>query len=368
MKDRVNKKRTENFTTTSNKILQDNRLSYEAIGVFMYLWSMPDDWHVMVKQVMKHNNSSEYKVRQALRELRDFGYMKWTRTQGYFIYDMCEDGTFHCGDIQHNEIHYNDNQHNDIYIQNNNSNKTITQTKDASAFSLSQSNCKENLDSSTSVKITHTQKQCFSKEFQEWYECYTEPQKTVDWNKPSISKEKLQKKFNQAVEDIGLDELMEKTKYYLLFKKYETSGTAKMGAEVFLNEKYGEDYKTKYEVVCKKQGKPLPIQQKSPEKRQEEVKMKEDTQDKRKAILSRLNAKELEFTYFLRKHLINDFSSPVHSMWIENLVFSCKNDIALIEVESEIGIRLNWEKVERILRIELQGKFEFTQIEWKLID
>lgn len=161
MKDRVNKKRTDNFTTTSNKILQDSRLSYEAIGVFMYLWSMPDDWQVMVKQVMKHNNSSEYKVRQALRELRDFGYMKWTRTQGYFIYDMREDGTFHCGDIQHNKIHYSDNQHNDIYIQNNNINKTITQTKekDASAFSLSQSNCKENLDSSICKKTLQVQKQ-----------------------------------------------------------------------------------------------------------------------------------------------------------------------------------------------------------------
>lgn len=32
MKDRVNKKRPEKYTLTSNKILQDSRLSYEAIG------------------------------------------------------------------------------------------------------------------------------------------------------------------------------------------------------------------------------------------------------------------------------------------------------------------------------------------------
>lgn len=131
------------------------------------------------------------------------------------------------------------------------------------------------------------------------------------------------------------------------------------------------DYKQQAEILktnLKKQGKPLPIAQKSPEKQQEEVKMKEDIQDKRKAILSRLNANELEFTYFLRKHLINDFSSPAHNMWIENLVFSCKNGIALIGVESDTGVKLNWEKIERILRIALQGKFEFTQIKWKLVD
>ena len=135
MKDRVNKKHTTKFTTTSNKILQDGRLSYEAIGVFMYLWSMPDDWQVMVRQVMKHNNSTEYKVRLALRELRNYGYMKWKRVQGYCEYDMCEDGTFHCGDIQHDDTQHDDTQHDDIYIQSNNINKTITNTNAASGFS-----------------------------------------------------------------------------------------------------------------------------------------------------------------------------------------------------------------------------------------
>jgi ribosomal protein S17E len=131
------------------------------------------------------------------------------------------------------------------------------------------------------------------------------------------------------------------------------------------------DYKQQAEILkanIKKQGKPLPVQQKSPEKAQEEVKMKEHIQERRKSVLSRLNAKELEFTYFLRKDLINNFSSHVHSMWIENLVFSCKNGIALIGVESDTGVKLNWEKIERLLRKALQGKFEFTEIKWKLIN
>lgn len=55
-------------------------------------------------------------------------------------------------------------------------------------------------------------------------------------------------------------------------------------------------------------------------------------------------------------------------MWIENLVFSCKNGIALIRVESDTGVKLNWGKLQGILSRELQGKFEFTEIKWKLID
>lgn len=178
MKDRVNKKRTENFTTTSNKILQDCRLSYEAIGVFMYLWSMPDDWQIMVKQVMKHNNSTEYKVRQALRELRNYGYMKWKRLQGYCEYDMCEDGSYHCGDIQHDDTQHDDTQHDNIYIQNNNINKPITQTNTASGFSSKKeiadfANCNysETPNSSTAEKSLTIQKQ-YEKDFEDFYESF----------------------------------------------------------------------------------------------------------------------------------------------------------------------------------------------------
>lgn len=154
MKDRVHKKHTTKFTTTSNKILQDGRLTYEAIGVFMYLWSMPDDWQIMVRQVMKHNNSTEYKVRQALRELRNYGYIKWKRLQGYCEYDMCEDGSYYCGDIQHDDTQHDDTQHDNIYIQNNNINKTITKTNTASGFSQSENSVGHKLSSSQNENPT----------------------------------------------------------------------------------------------------------------------------------------------------------------------------------------------------------------------
>ena len=359
MKDRVHKKHTTKFTTTSNKILQDSRLSYEAIGVFMYLWSMPDDWQVMVKQVMKHNNSSEYSVRKALRELRDFGYMKWIRTQGYFIYDMCEDGTFHCGDIQHNESHYSDSQHNDIYIQNNNINKTINETNTASGFSSSQSSYSETPNSSVCKESLHTQEQK-NEEFNQFWEEYGK----------KVKKLKAEESFKKALSKASFEEIMHGVKEYQRYLKVANEKKQWLGKaepHKWLNEKrWNDDYDDLIKQEYKKQGKPLPVQQKSPEKQQEDVKMKEHIQERRKSVLSRLNAKELEFTYFLRKHLINDFSSPFHSVWIENLVFSCKNGIALIGVESEIGIRLNWEKLQGILSRELQGKFEFTEIKMEI--
>lgn len=182
MKDRVNKKRIEKFTTTSNKILQDGRLSYDAIGVFMYLWSMPDDWQIMATQVMKHNNSTEYKVRQALRELRNYGYMKWKRLQGYCEYDMCEDGSYHCGDIQHDDTQHDDTQHDNIYIQNNNINKTITETNTTSGFSQG--------ENSVSAEITHTQKQKKESEIEVIPNCI-DISKWEEWK--NYKKEKKQK-------------------------------------------------------------------------------------------------------------------------------------------------------------------------------
>jgi len=220
-----------------------------------------------------------------------------------------------------------------------------------------------------------TQKQPFSLEFQEWYECFTEPKNTIDWNKPSASKEKLQKKFNQAISDIGIDQLMEKTKYYLLFKKYETSGTAKMGTEVFLNAKYAEDYKEKYEAVCKKQNKPLPIQQKSPEKQQEEVKMKEDTHKKRESILRQLNGDETQFMHYIKKTLQGYFSS-LHQFWIDDFIFCCRNGVAYFAFTEQKYIdtvNRNFEKFQQnimreIASTELVKEGEILKIELKLIN
>ena len=79
MKDTVKKKHTCHFTQVSNKICFDKRLTPASKGIFMYLWAKPDDWKVVVNDVVNNNNITEYSTRQALRELREFGYIKWEK-------------------------------------------------------------------------------------------------------------------------------------------------------------------------------------------------------------------------------------------------------------------------------------------------
>jgi hypothetical protein len=225
MKDRVHKKHTTKFTTTSNKILQDGRLTYEAIGVFMYLWSMPDDWQIMVRQVMKHNNSTEYKVRQALRELRNYGYMKWKRLQGYCEYDMCEDGSYHCGDIQHDDTQHDDTQHDNIYIQNNNINKTITETNTASGFSqnenpvVNDSLITQNPTVKESLTVQKPKKEIdFPQEFIEFYEAYEGKHPL----KQPKTAEKAFSKWKNACKTHTNDEILRSVQEYAEYMKVAT--------------------------------------------------------------------------------------------------------------------------------------------------
>jgi hypothetical protein len=109
------------YTICQNKIIQDENLSYFAVGIFLYLKSKPKNWQVIVKHLQKRNNTSEYAVRNGLRELKDAGYMKWVRIQSGCKYFLSSTGKyknehndFQCVDIQHDELQHIDNQH-DIY-------------------------------------------------------------------------------------------------------------------------------------------------------------------------------------------------------------------------------------------------------------
>jgi len=392
MKDRVNKKRLEKFTTTSNKILQDSRLSYDAIGVFMYLWSMPDDWQVMVKQVMKHNNSTEYSVRKALRELRDCGYMKWKRTQGYFEYDICEDGTFHCGDIQYNEGHYSDSQHNDIYIQNNNINKTITETNTASGFSSSQSSYsempnnstfKENLNVQQDYILNTSKKKMAEKntDFEEFWKEFCNICKA----KGSTAGEKkpAEIEYQKAVKIAGHQGIMrtlEVFKAYILLAFENNKHACRWLKNIHWPdfEEAINNYKQQAEVLkaeAKKQGKPLLVAQKTPEKQQGEVKMKEDAQKKREGVIRHLNGEEMQFMKHTKEVLKTYFDVRYHGNWIDDFVFSCRNKIAYfgfteqkyIETLSDVQ---RWQGFTRCVMREV-ATFEglnAKRIELKLID
>lgn len=67
-----------NFTITDNKLIKDERLSWKARGIFIYLWAMPDDWNFYVDEVAKHSKDGIKALKSGLSELEKYGYLKRT--------------------------------------------------------------------------------------------------------------------------------------------------------------------------------------------------------------------------------------------------------------------------------------------------
>lgn len=88
-----------NFTITDNKLIKDERLSWKARGIFIYLWAMPDDWNFYVDEVVKHSKDGIRALQSGLSELEKYGYLKRTmyHTEGHFggmSWELSDTGDF----------------------------------------------------------------------------------------------------------------------------------------------------------------------------------------------------------------------------------------------------------------------------------
>ena len=79
--DRIKKHSNRGFTTVSNVLLNDENISFKAKGVFVYLWSKPDDWVVRITDLCNHGKEGKTAIYSALQELEDNGYL--TRARYY---------------------------------------------------------------------------------------------------------------------------------------------------------------------------------------------------------------------------------------------------------------------------------------------
>ena len=77
---RVEKNR--NFTVINNTALHDERLSWKALGLLIYLLSKPDDWRTSSEQLTQVHSDGRDTVRSGLKELETLGYLQRTRTRG----------------------------------------------------------------------------------------------------------------------------------------------------------------------------------------------------------------------------------------------------------------------------------------------
>jgi hypothetical protein len=86
----------KNFTTMSNKHLNDERLSWKAKGILSYLLSRPDDWQIYVQHLKTKSKDGRDGTATGLEELEKYGYLTKAKRrteagkfQGY-DYDVME--------------------------------------------------------------------------------------------------------------------------------------------------------------------------------------------------------------------------------------------------------------------------------------
>ena len=92
----IRTKREHNYTVINNKVLQRNQLSWQAMGMLSYLLSKPDDWSVVVNELISvtkdtakpTGNNGVYNI---LKELKEKGFVQVRKngdgTTDYIIFD-----------------------------------------------------------------------------------------------------------------------------------------------------------------------------------------------------------------------------------------------------------------------------------------
>lgn len=67
-------KRPSSFVMMDKSFLEDTRLSYKAKGILAYLLSKPDNWKVIVGNLVNYSTDGKASVYAGLKELKECGY------------------------------------------------------------------------------------------------------------------------------------------------------------------------------------------------------------------------------------------------------------------------------------------------------
>lgn len=69
------------FTQIANEVINDSRLSAKAKGVYVYLFSKPDNWQFSSDRMQNDFSDGKRAILSALSELEKFGYLSRKRLQ-----------------------------------------------------------------------------------------------------------------------------------------------------------------------------------------------------------------------------------------------------------------------------------------------
>ena len=87
-------KKSGNYTALSNQIVQDARLNLRSLGLFLFMWSKPDNWHFTIYNMAIARNVGQDQIKHALQDLKKYGYVKYQKlangTGVYFLSDKIE--------------------------------------------------------------------------------------------------------------------------------------------------------------------------------------------------------------------------------------------------------------------------------------
>ncbi len=65
------------FTQVPNYIIEDDdRLSWKAKGIYLYLVSRPDKWDYYIQDIINRSKDGKDAVKSGIKELEKYGYLK----------------------------------------------------------------------------------------------------------------------------------------------------------------------------------------------------------------------------------------------------------------------------------------------------
>ena len=73
--------KTENYSVIANACIEDERLTWQARGLLVYLLSKPNDWQVRVAELIAQSPAGRDAVYSTIRELTTHGYIESHREQ-----------------------------------------------------------------------------------------------------------------------------------------------------------------------------------------------------------------------------------------------------------------------------------------------
>lgn len=72
----IRRRQTEAFTVIANAVCEDTGISFEALGVLVYLLSRPHNWEVRLEHLRASRAIGRDRMQRYMRELIDAGYIK----------------------------------------------------------------------------------------------------------------------------------------------------------------------------------------------------------------------------------------------------------------------------------------------------